>query len=463
MHFSVSFISALLLVSSSSLATSVANSRISAQNATVEALVYAFPLQPYVTFANSVANQSGGQWTTNALVHETTLANASFRTIILPNVDTLYSAALLDLSAGDVVVSMPAVEEGRFFVWPFYDLYGNNVCNIGTVTNSTPGKYLIQYRASNPGCAPAQGEYEGIISLPTVYGATLLRIEVSNASDVAHVVSAIQPQFSLAARPPAAVPRAPRLTAALLNGNFSTADPPRYLMELLARVAAYNPPEDASDVPRISAVFAAAGISLAKHTYTPPAGVDLMSAYTAATRAVAAVSSTPADFVALGGGWETTPPLPLGRLPHALRRARQHRAECSFFANETYVVEFFGKPPVGGFWSLTMYGGDGFLVPNAIDRYSVNDRGNMTYPDGTLVYGGGSPSDSDEPFYVLLQSTDHAVSAEWESNWLPTPANSGEFHFVLRWYGPTESLTNGTYKYPNITAVAVNPPLPSSA
>jgi hypothetical protein len=84
---------------------------------------YAFPLQPYVTFANSVANHSGAQWTTNSLAHETTLANASFRTIILPNVDTLYSEALLDLSGADVVATMPAMEEGRFFVWPFYDLF----------------------------------------------------------------------------------------------------------------------------------------------------------------------------------------------------------------------------------------------------------------------------------------------------------------------------------------------------
>ncbi|KAJ7890160.1 hypothetical protein B0H14DRAFT_2209166, partial [Mycena olivaceomarginata] len=116
-------------------------------------------------------------------------------------------------------------------------------------------------------------------------------------------------------------------------------------------------------------------------------------------------------------------------------------------SNQMYVVEFLGKPQVDGLWSLTMYDGDGFLVPNPINHYSINDRGNMTYPDGTLIYGSDSPWDSNMPFYILLQSTDHAVSAEWESNWLPTPADSGEFHFILRWYGPTDSLTDGTYKY----------------
>jgi hypothetical protein len=82
------------------------------------------------------------------------------------------------------------------------------------------------------------------------------------------------------------------------------------------------------------------------------------------------------------------------------------------------MVEFFGKPQVKGFRSLTMYGGDGFLVPNSLDRYSLNNRGNMTYPDGTLVYGSESPADSTEPFYMLLQSTDIPASAEWESKFV---------------------------------------------
>ncbi|KAJ7232646.1 hypothetical protein B0H12DRAFT_1239562 [Mycena haematopus] len=62
---------------------------------------------------------------------------------------------------------------------------------------------------------------------------------------------------------------------------------------------------------------------------------------------------------------------------------------------------------------------------------------------------------------MLLQSTDIQASAEWESNWLPTPANGGKFRFDLRWFGPTESLSNGNYTYPNVTVVEANPPLPS--
>ncbi|KAJ6480471.1 hypothetical protein C8R47DRAFT_1218673 [Mycena vitilis] len=63
---------------------------------------------------------------------------------------------------------------------------------------------------------------------------------------------------------------------------------------------------------------------------------------------------------------------------------------------------------------------------------------------------------------MLLQSTGTPASTEWKSNWLPTLADGGQFKLSLRWYGPTESLTNGTYVYHHkITAVEPNPPLPS--
>jgi len=45
-------------------------------------------------------------------------------------------------------------------------------------------------------------------------------------------------------------------------------------------------------------------------------------------------------------------------------------------------------PPVtaSGFWSVTMYGADRFLVNNAINRYSIGDRtpGLTRNPDGSL-------------------------------------------------------------------------------
>jgi hypothetical protein len=204
-------------------------------------------------------------------------------------------------------------------------------------------------------------------------------------------------------------------------------------MQLTARLAAYNPPEVASDVVSINATLEAAGISMTTHTYTQPAGVDLSLAYTATQAVIMDVAESPTDFVSLGNGWVSLAPTLCGDfLSHYLVRSfvaveaylqlqaveavyPLYQINQNLHSNQTYMVEFAGKPQVNGFWSLTMYGDDGFLVPNSINRYSLNNRGNMTYPDGTLVYGGDSPADNTEPFYMLLQSTDITTSPEWES------------------------------------------------
>ncbi|KAJ7109577.1 hypothetical protein C8R43DRAFT_1139679 [Mycena crocata] len=449
-----------------------------AQNATAAALVYGLPLIAYAIYANSIINRTGSL-TTNSIFHETTLANSSYHTIVLPNVDTLYSEAVMDLSEGDVVATMPPMTAGRFYVWPFYDMYGNNFCNIGTATNSTAGKYLITFRTSDPGCTSGDGDYAGLIYMPTVYGIAHLRIEADDADDVNHIVSSIQPCFSLSSLSYGSPPRAPVLTPALLNGNLSIGVTPLYILQLVARFAEHNPPEVAADVASATATLEAAGISIADHTYTTPPGVNLTLAWEVAQDIVRSVASDPSNFPSLGENWTNVAPALCGDFQtHYAMRALisltgylQLQATQAIYprfgldmvltANQTYMIEFSGKPQVTGFWSLTMYDAEGFLVPNSLDRYSLNNRGTLTYPDGTLVYGGGSPADSVEPFYMLLQSTDAAVSEEWTSNWLPTPAEGAEFQFFLRWYGPTTSLVDGTYTYPKLTAVASNPTLPN--
>ena len=74
------------------------------------------------------------------------------------------------------------------------------------------------------------------------------------------------------------------------------------------------------------------------------------------------------------------------------------------------------EPPCDGFWSLTVYGPDMFLVDNEIDRWSLGDRtpGLRRDADGglTITVGGARPDDT--------------------SNWLPAP--SGRYGMGLRVY-----------------------------
>ncbi|RYO25952.1 hypothetical protein AA0111_g8348 [Alternaria arborescens] len=129
------------------------NMTIDSINATAFALMYGYPLTLYA------------------------------QVLVQPNVDTLYSKVAVDLSHADVVLSLPDVPANRYYVVPFYDLYGNNFANLGTMINNPPGDYLITVaRDDKPGLLMLDkdnyggSKYKGIIKSPTEYGGIMLRI-----------------------------------------------------------------------------------------------------------------------------------------------------------------------------------------------------------------------------------------------------------------------------------------------
>ena len=102
-----------------------------------------------------------------------------------------------------------------------------------------------------------------------------------------------------------------------------------------------------------------------------------------------------------------------------------------------YTLRFGRTPPVGAFWSVTMYDiPDFYLVANPIGRYSIGDRtaGLHTAEDGSLT--------------IVLQHDEPSTPAE-RANWLPTPA--GDFRPILRMYEPDEAVFDGSYELPPVT------------
>ena len=56
----------------------------------------------------------------NQIFHQRTLASIASSAVIKPNVDTVYSRAVLDLSSHDVVLTIPEITD-RYWVYPIYD------------------------------------------------------------------------------------------------------------------------------------------------------------------------------------------------------------------------------------------------------------------------------------------------------------------------------------------------------
>ena len=91
-------------------------------------------------------------------------------------------------------------------------------------------------------------------------------------------------------------------------------------------------------------------------------------------------------------------------------------------------------PPVGAFWSVTMYGTDKNFVPNSANRYKF----------GSLPAGDIKP-DADGGMTLHISAAKPAGTVK---NWLPAPA--GDFYLVLRTYLPKETLLQQTWAPPKL-------------
>jgi len=107
-------------------------------------------------------------------------------------------------------------------------------------------------------------------------------------------------------------------------------------------------------------------------------------------------------------------------------------------SSNNYTLHFDADklPPVNAFWSLTMYElPSSLLVDNPINRYLLNSP---------MLNDFKRDADGGITFYIQKTSP----GKEKESNWLPAP--NGPFMAVLRLYWPKESAIEGSWKNPPI-------------
>lgn len=83
------------------------------------ALLYGYGLYAWMkAFQGAVFIQGVG---TNKFYDTGRLATPASRTVVAPNVDTIYALAVLDLAHQDVVVTLPPMQDDRFYLLAFFD------------------------------------------------------------------------------------------------------------------------------------------------------------------------------------------------------------------------------------------------------------------------------------------------------------------------------------------------------
>lgn len=339
---------------------------------------------------------------------------------VLPSHDALYGAAHLELDQqGPVRVHVPANIDGRYYSVSVMDAHFNNVGRIGPKwTGDAAGDYLVV----PPGWDGPRDET--VIESPTPSVCLFNRMLVID-DDLAPVQQ-WQSQLRLEAE------REVTDTAGFLHPEINTlTDAVEYLRIGAAHIR-HNPLVEQAQWFVHESLAADLGLPAAID-----AGVD---------DATAMLDATLTTWPRVDGWMVPDPALGLPN-PQVLRAAAFQQfqigsnniAESAYYFADTdgagdlldasggrvYELRFDQPPPVAapGYWSVTMYNEDSFLVDNPHNRYVVRPTGSVT-----ITCSVEPPSDT-----------------TW---WLPAP--DGRFRLGLRAYYPREPIIAGTWMPPAV-------------
>jgi hypothetical protein len=425
-----------------------------------EACIYGFPLVDnyrvmHAYFVDTDNPEYKGTWND---VHNTArVYTPDDRAIQTPNSDTPYSAAGADLRAEPLVFTVPKIEDGRYYVLQFVDLYTFNFAYVGSrATGTEAGNYLL----AGPGW---QGEtppgISKVIHCETKLALVLYRTQLLSPDDIDKVKAVqagykVQPLSAfLGKAPPTAAPEidfVKPMGAEEERGSLEFFNALNFVLQFC--------PTHPSEMD-LMARFAKLGIGSDGEFHIKALAPDLIkavrdgmadawAAYQAEEKKMATGEITSGDLFGtreyLGNNY-------LHRMMAAVDGIYGNSKEEAIYpayvvddkgdaldGKNSYTVTFAPDrlPPANAFWSLTMYSlPDRMLVSNPLRRYLINAP---MLPN--------LKRDADSGLTLYLQQA--SPGADKEANWLPTPA--GAFICALRIYWPKPAASDGSWKKPPI-------------
>jgi hypothetical protein len=136
----------------------------------------AFKVYHHAVYMVTTAKQAGG---TNMLLHTTVLPTEGTDPVVTPALDHLYTKAIIDLSAGPVVIEFPIVEGDRYFSIQIadqehYSIY-DEIHPVGTYALVRKGKGMKSPEGAT------------VIECPGDYPHLFVRVQVKNEADMPNI------------------------------------------------------------------------------------------------------------------------------------------------------------------------------------------------------------------------------------------------------------------------------------
>lgn len=392
---------------------------------------------------------------------------ADYRGVSAPNADTLYSLAWIDLGEEPRVFSHPDMGE-RYYLFPMYSLWMPVIASPGSRTS---GEGAATNLLTGPGWEGEVPEGMQQIKSPTRYVVILGRTYADGTDADYETVNALQAQYKIV--PLSAYGKPYTYTAPPVDPDpgFSMTDKPQTVIldmgtkgyfDMMTDLMCKTAPPAKEDAPILA--------EMAKIGIAPCKPFDMSALDPAVQEALkdlpqAALKKIEAGHASLGStvnGWQVTKGLGEYGTDYMKRAvvaafgwpanlekdavypyAQADSTGAALTGADKYTLTFAKgqTPPVGGFWSITMYEIDNgwWFVPNALNKFTVSPRNDLKYnEDGSLT----------------LYFQNESPGADKEANWLPAP--KGDFIAMLRMYWPKEnapSILDGTWTPPSVEKV----------
>ncbi|AGB24077.1 hypothetical protein Mycsm_03806 [Mycobacterium sp. JS623] len=424
-----------------------------------DAYIYGYPMVDnyrvmYSYFVNKDDPEYKGGW--NEIHSAARVYTPKDTAVQTPNSDTPYSALGADLRAEPLVLTVPPIEQDRYYSLQFIDLYTYNMAYVGSrTTGNSGGKYLL----AGPNWKGVKPDgINGVIQSDTELALVIYRTQLFGPSDIDQVKKIqagyqVQP-LSAYLNQPAPPPPPPIDFAPPLTRDQEKTSPQFFeILDFALRFAPTLPSEK-----DLRARFETIGIgpegNFNADKLTPEMRSAIEGGMADAWAELDNLKKTKIDTGEVGsaqffGTAEDLKGNYLYRMAGAIFGIYGNTAAEALYpglvhdstgapltGDNNYTVKFApGQlPPVNAFWSLTMYElPQSLLVDNPMNRYLINSPmlpSLLRDPDGGYT------------FYIQNQSP----GIDKEANWLPAP--TGPFQMVLRLYWPKPDALNGTWKAP---------------
>ncbi len=425
------------------------------------AYIYAYPMilmEITRRVSTNVEAPKGPRAPMNQFAHLRAFPDHTFREVVRPNADTLYSIAWFDVSREPQVLSASDTG-GRYFMLPLLDMWTDIIAVPGSRTSGTQAANFAivgpKWQRDLPdGVAP--------IRSPTDIGWIIGRTQTNGAADYENV-HRIQDGFKLTPLSRWGGSYVPPAKASV-NSTWDMKTPPpvqvagmsaRIFFELFAELLKGNPPHELdwnmveqlehigiipgedfqfSKLPTDKQKALERAVGDAKKIIAEKNLGEAVNGWIFAREMMGnyGTSYLQRAHVALIGLGANVPEDAVYPMSNVDGKGRPYHG------SHRYVMHFDKDeiPPVRGFWSLSMYDEDMYFVDNPIQRNAIGDRDELQFNENGSL-----------DIYIQHSSP----GSEKQSNWLPAP--KGGFDLVLRAYWPLLEVLTGGWNPPAVERV----------